>query len=61
MCNIIAKARKGIGLICHISSQVSIFTLDQMYKMIARPNLDYCDIICHLPPHQQYATTFLNL
>ena len=33
----IATARKGIGLIRHLSSYVSINTLDQMYKMFVRP------------------------
>ena len=32
-----------------------------MYKFFARPHLDYCDGTYHLPPHQQYATTFFNL
>ena len=56
---IIAKARKGIGLIRHLSSHVSIFTLDQMNKMFVRPHL--CDVIYHLHPHQQHATTFFSL
>ena len=58
---IIAKARKWVGLIRHLSSHASIFTLDQMYHIFVRPHLDYRDVIYHLPPHQQYATTFFNL
>ena len=54
-------AWKGIGLIRHLSSHVSMFTLEQMYKMFVRPHLDYCDVIYHVPPHQEYASTFFNL
>ena len=48
-----AAARKGIGLIRHVSPYVPLHTLDQMYKIFVRPHLDYCDVIYHVPPHQE--------
>ena len=38
-----------------------MLTLDQMYKMFAKQHLDYCDVIYHVPPHQEYDATFFNL
>ena len=43
----IMKARRGIGLIRHLSQYVSRDVLDQMYKLYVRPHLDYGDIIYH--------------
>ena len=43
----IMKARRGIGLIRHLSQHVSRDVLDQMYKFYVRPHLDYGDIIYH--------------
>ena len=57
----IATARKGIGLIRHLSSYVSINTLDQMYKMFVRPHLDYCDVVYHIPPLQELGTSNFSL
>ena len=31
-------------------SNLSQQTLDRMYKALVRSHLDYCDIICHIPP-----------
>ena len=45
----IPKARKGIGVIKYLSSYVPVKTLDQIYKMYVRPNLDFCDVIYHIP------------
>ena len=45
----VAKARKGIGIICHLSFHVPLDVLDQLYKLFVRPLLDYCDIIYHVP------------
>ena len=45
----ITKARKNIGLIKHLSKYLPLRTLDQMYKALVRPHLDYCDIIYHEP------------
>ena len=39
----ISKARRGIGLIRHISNHVSRDVLNQMYKLYLRPHLDYGD------------------
>ena len=52
----ISTARKGIGLIRHLSSYVSVNTLDQMYKIFVRPQLDCCDVIYHIPPLQEVGT-----
>ena len=46
----IIKAKKNIGIIKHISKFLPLKTLDQMYKALVRPHLDYCDIIYHIPP-----------
>ena len=43
----ILKARRGIGLIRHLSQYVSRNVLDQMYKLYVRPHLDYGDIVYH--------------
>ena len=40
----ILKARRGIGLIRHLSQYVSRDVLDQMYKLYVRPHLDYGDV-----------------
>ena len=44
---VILKARRGIGLIKHLSKYVSREVLDQVYKLYIRPHLDYGDIIYH--------------
>ena len=41
------KARRGIGIIRHISRHVSREVLDQVYKLYVRPHLDYGDIVYH--------------
>ena len=43
----ITKARRGIGMIRHLSKYVSRDVLDQIYKLYVRPHLDYGDIIYH--------------
>ena len=43
----IIKARRGIGLIRFLSRYVHRDVLDQMYKLYARPHLDYGDIVYH--------------
>ena len=44
---VISKARRGIGLIRHISKCLSKHVLDQTYKLHVRPHLDYGDIVYH--------------
>jgi hypothetical protein len=39
-----------IGIIKHLSKFLPLKTLNQMYKALVRPHLDYCDIIYHIPP-----------
>ena len=43
------KAKKLIGLIKHLRVYLPLKTLEQIYKLYARPHLDYCDIIYHSP------------
>ena len=45
----VAKARKGVGIIRHLSSHVPLDSLDQLYKLFVRPHFGYCDIIYHVP------------
>ena len=45
----IIKAKQNIGIIKHLSN-LPVKTLSQMYKALIRSHLDYCDIICHIPP-----------
>ena len=48
----IIKVKKNIGILKHLSKFLPLKTLDQMYKALIRPHLDYCDIIYHIPSHQ---------
>ena len=45
----IIKAKKNIGILKHLSKFLPLRTLDQMYKSLVRPHLDYCDFIYHIP------------
>ena len=45
----LSKAKKNIGIIKHVSKYLPLKTLDQMYKVLVRSYLDYCDIIYHQP------------
>ena len=42
-------ARKNLGILKQLSTYLPLKTLDQLYKMLIRPHLDYCDIIYHEP------------
>ena len=33
----------------HLNNLLPFKTLNQMYKSLVRPHLDYCDIIYHIP------------
>ena len=44
----ITKA-KNIGIIKSLSKLLPFKTVDQMYKPLVHSNLDYCDIIYHIP------------
>ena len=46
---IIASARKGIGIIRHLAPYLPLKSRDQIFKMHVRPHLDYCDFIYHIP------------
>ena len=43
------KAKRIIGIIKHLNYLLPFKTLNQMYKSLVRPHLDYCDIIYHIP------------
>ena len=45
-----SKAKNVIGIMKHLNRYLPIKTLEQMYKSLVRPHLEYCDIIYHLPP-----------
>ena len=45
----IATAKRGIGIIKHLSNYCPVKTLDQIYKMFVRPYLDYYDVIYNAP------------
>ena len=55
------KAKKHIGIIKHLSNSLPLKTLDQMYKALVRSHLDYCDIIYHMPSHQNQAPLGVTL
>ena len=58
----IIKAKKNIGIIKHLFNFLPRKTLDQMYKTLVRSNLDYCDIIYHIPSIQtQSGVTLTDL
>ena len=57
----IIKAKKHIGIIKHLSNFLPLKTLDQMYKALVRCHLDYCDIIYHMPSHQNQAPLGVTL
>ena len=44
------KAKKIVGIIKHLNTFLPLKTLQQMYKSLVRPHLEYCDVIFHLPP-----------
>ena len=56
----IKKAKKAVGIIKHLSRFLPIKTLDQMYKALVRPHLDYCDVIYHIPSKQDQLGGILN-
>ena len=46
----LSKRKKHIGIIKHLSKYLPVKILNEMYKALVRSNLDYCDIIYHIPP-----------
>ena len=52
------RAKKHIGII--LSRFLPLKTLDQMYKTLVRPHLDYCDVIYHIPSKQDQLGGVLN-
>ena len=56
----IIKAKKNIDIIKHLSRFFPLKILDQIYKALVRPHLDYCDVIYHTPPKQDKFSVVLN-
>ena len=54
----IATARKGIGMIKHLSSYLPLKSRDQIFKMHVRSHLDYCDTIYHIPMQTRETSDF---
>ena len=57
----IIKAKNNVGILKHLSKFLPVKTLDQMYKALVRSHLDYCDIIYHIPSHQNQAPLGITL
>ena len=57
----IIKVKKIVGILKHLSKFLPLKTLDQMYKALARPHRDYCDIIYHIPSHLNQAPLGVTL
>ena len=57
----IIKAKKNVGILKHLSNFLPLKTLDQMHKALIRSHLDYCDIIYHIPSHQNQAPLGVTL
>ena len=57
----IIKAKRNLGIIKYLSNFLPLKTLDQMYKVLVRSHLDYCDITYHIPPHQNQAPLGVTL
>ena len=51
----------SVGIIKHLSEFLPLKTLDQMYKALVRPHLDYCDVIYHIPSHENQAPLGVTL
>ena len=57
----IIKAKKNVAILKHLSKFLPLETLDQMYKALVRSHFDYCDIIYHIPSHQNQAPLGVTL
>ena len=55
------KAKKDVGVLKHLSKFLQLKTLDQMYKALVRSHFYYCDIIYHIPSHQNQAPLGVTL
>ena len=53
----VIKAKKNVGMLKHLSNFLPLKTLDQIYKSVVCPRLDYCDIIYH---NLSYVLKFSN-
>ena len=57
----IMKAKKNFGILKPLSKFLPLKTLDQMEKVLVRSHLDYCDIIYHIPSHQNQSPLGVTL
>ena len=45
----VSKAKKSVGIIKYLNNVLPLKSLVQMYKILGRSHLDYCDFIYHIP------------
>ena len=57
----IMKVKKNIGIIKYPSKCLRLKTFNQMYKVIVRSHLDYCDITYHIPSLQNQPSLGVTL
>ena len=50
-------AKKNIWIIKHLSKCLPLNILDEMYKPLVRPHLDYCDNLSHSAINQSTSST----
>ena len=46
---VISKARKGIGLLKHLSKFLPRHNLNELFKLYVRPHPEHGDVIYHIP------------
>ena len=51
----------NIGIIKYLSKFLPLKALNQMYKVLVRSHLDYCDIIYHIPSLQNQPSVGVTL
>ena len=57
----INKTYKIIGTLRFLSKYLPLHSLDQIYKMMIRSHLDYCDVIYHVPHAYAFPFTLNSL
>ena len=55
------KIMKSKKMLEYLSKFLPLKTLDQMYKALVRSHIDYCDVIYHIPSHQNQAPLGVTL
>ena len=57
----IIKAKINVRMLKHLSKFLPLKTLEQMYKALVCPHLEYCDIIYHKPPNLNQSSLGVSL